>query len=138
MNDKIEGEWLILWPNGQVKQRLSFHEGLLDGPCYTYFPNGAKSGFYPMKAGHKNGKVEEYSASGNLISVNTYLENVPDGPVIFNNYQVGFSREFSYVNDTAEGRHIEKWMNGMPKEESYFVKGNYEGKYSSWYYKWKA
>ena len=57
VNDKIEGEWLILWPNGEVKQRLSFHEGLLDGPCYTYFPNGAKSGFYPMKAGHKNGKV---------------------------------------------------------------------------------
>lgn len=133
VNDKIEGEWLILWPNGAVKQRLSFHEGLLDGPCYTYFPNGAKSGNYPMKAGHKNGKVEEYSASGNFVSVNTYTDNVLDGPVVFNNYEDRFSREFNYVNDTAEGRHIEKWMNGLPKQESNFVNGNYDGKYLAWY-----
>ena len=133
INDKIEGEWLILWPNGSVKQRLSFREGLIDGPCDTYYPNGAKSGFYPMKAGYKNGKVEEYTASGNLVSVNAYTDNVPNGPVIFNNYQAGFSREFSYVRDTVEGLYIEKWMNGMPKQKSNFVKGYYEGKYSTWY-----
>jgi antitoxin component YwqK of YwqJK toxin-antitoxin module/Tfp pilus assembly protein PilF len=133
IHDKIEGEWLILWPNGAVRQRLSFHDGLLDGPCYTYYSNGAESGFYPMKAGHKNGKAEEYTASGNLISENVYIDNVLNGPGVFNNYQTGFSREFSYVNDTLEGRKIEKWMNGTPKQESHFVKGDYEGKYSTWY-----
>jgi uncharacterized protein len=133
VNDKIEGEWLILWPNGAVRQKLSFHDGLLDGPCYTYFPSGAKSGFYPMKAGHKNGKVEEYTASGNLVSENVYTDNVLNGPGVFNNYEAGFSRRFSYVRDTVEGPQIEKWMNGMPKQESNFVKGDYEGKYSTWY-----
>jgi uncharacterized protein len=133
VNDKIEGEWLILWPNGAIKQRLAFHEGLLDGPCYTYFPNGARSGVYPMKAGHKNGNVEAYSASGNLVSVNAYVDDAMNGPVIFNNYQDRFSRNFSYLNDTAEGPHAEKWMNGMPKQECNFVKGKYEGKVSTWY-----
>ena len=133
INDKIEGEWLIFWPNGAVKQRLSFHDGLLDGPCFTYYPNGTKSGFYPMKAGRKNGKVEEYTASGNLVSENVYTDNVLNGPGVFNNYQAGFSREFSYVNDTVEGRQIEKWMNGMPKQECNFVKGDYDGKYSTWF-----
>jgi antitoxin component YwqK of YwqJK toxin-antitoxin module/tetratricopeptide (TPR) repeat protein len=133
VNDKIEGEWLILWPNGAVKQRLSFHDGLLDGECYTYYPNGAKSGFYPMKAGHKNGKVEEYTASGNLISVNSYSDDVLNGPVVFNDFGTGFTRVFSYTKDTIEGRHTETWMNGMPKQESKYVKGNYEGKFSTWY-----
>jgi antitoxin component YwqK of YwqJK toxin-antitoxin module/Tfp pilus assembly protein PilF len=133
INDKIEGEWLIFWPNGAVKQRLTFHDGLLDGPCYTFYPNGSKSGFYPMKAGYKNGKVEEYTASGNLVSENIYTNNVLNGPGVFNNYQVGFSREYNYVNDTAEGPQNEKWMNGMPKQESHLVKGDYEGKLSTWY-----
>jgi uncharacterized protein len=133
VNDKIEGEWLILWPNGAVKQRLLFHDGLLDGPCYTFFPNGSKSGFYPMKAGIKNGKVEEYTASGNIVSENTYKENVQNGPGVFNNYQAGFTREFNFENDTMEGPHAEKWMNGMPKEESYLVNGDFEGKFSTWY-----
>ncbi len=122
LNDKIEGEWLIFWPNGSVKQKLSFHNGLLDGPCYTFYPNGAKSGFYPMKAGKKNGKTEGYSASGNLVSANTYENDVLNGPAVFNNYEAGFTREFNYVNDTLEGAHIEKWMNGMPKEESRLCK----------------
>ncbi len=47
--------------------------------------------------------------------------------------RTGFTREFNYVRDTVEGPHIEKWMNGMPKQESNFVKGKYEGKLSTWY-----
>ena len=83
---KLKVSGLILWPNGATKQQLSFHAGLLDGPCYTFYPNGASSGYYPMKAGHKNGEVEEYTASGNLISVNTYTDNVQNGKARFQQF----------------------------------------------------
>ncbi len=132
-NGKIEGEWLILWPNGAIKQQLSFHAGLLDGPSCTFYPNGARSGFYPMKAGHKDGKVEEYTSSGKLISVNTYIDSVQNGKVIFNSFQNQFTREFSYRNDTIEGSYTEKWYNGQPKKTVNYVQGDYEGKYSTWY-----
>jgi uncharacterized protein len=133
VNNEIEGEWLILWPDGAIKQQLAFHAGVIDGPCYTFYPNGARSGYFPMKAGNKNGRVEEYAASGNLISVNTYTDNIENGKAAFNNYENQFTRELSYRNDTVDGRHTEKWLNGLAKQECNYVKGLYDGSYFTWY-----
>jgi uncharacterized protein len=133
VNDKIEGEWLIYWPDGSIKQRLMFHDGLWEGQCLTYFPDGSKSGSYPMHQGRKNGSIEEYTASGNLISINTVSNGMLNGPCVFNDYANGFTRKFDNVLDSAEGRHTETWMNGQPKQESFFHKAKYEGILRTWY-----
>ena len=68
-----------------------------------------------MKAGHKNGDVEEYTASGKPDFSKYLFRQRAEWPGIFNDYQERFTREFSYANDTVEGLHTEKWMNGLPK-----------------------
>lgn len=38
--DDFSGEWIIEWPNGQVKYRALYLQGKCEGDCICYWANG--------------------------------------------------------------------------------------------------
>lgn len=133
VNDKAEGDWLIYWPNGQIKQHIIFVNDIPENQIIYYFPNGEKAGITEVKNGMKNGKFESFSSSGYILQKNIYSDDRANGPGIFYNYSEGYSREFTYVNDSLEGVQTEKWLNGNLKSKCFYKKNLLEGDYHTWY-----
>ena len=132
-NNKREGEFKLFWWDGNLKQHLNYKNDLLDGQNYTFHPNGAKSGIYPRTNGITDGAEEEYDSAKNLISRTQYKNGKAVGKSLFTNYDTGFSREVSWINDKLEGKMVEKWLNGNLKTEAAYVDSLLQGSYKKWY-----
>jgi antitoxin component YwqK of YwqJK toxin-antitoxin module/Tfp pilus assembly protein PilF len=133
VNDKAEGDWYIYWPNGQIKEQIVFVNDIPENQIIYYFPNGEKAGITEVKNGMKNGTVETYSSSGYLLQKNIYSDNKVNGPGIYFNFGEGYSREFTYVNDSLEGVQTEKWLTGNLKSKCFYQNNQLQGDYHTWY-----
>lgn len=133
VSDQPEGEYLLYWSNGKVRQRLNFKNGHLHGICQTYYRDGSREGVYDFSNGNKQGHEYTYTASGLPESHYYYRNDTLEGPgkVIF--YTDGFSREFTYRNGALEGTKSETWLNGSRKLEAAYTAGELNGSFSEWY-----
>ncbi len=133
VNDKAEGNWYIYWPNGQLKQHIVFANDIPENKILYYYPTGAKAGITEVKNGMKDGIAETFSSSGYPVQKNIYSENKANGPGMFYNYNEGYSREFTYLNDSLEGVQTETWLNGNLKSKCFYKNNKLQGEYRTWY-----
>ncbi len=133
ISNKAQGEWLVYWPDGTLKNRLNFTDDLLEGKIQTFHPNGAIDRSYDTKSGKKNGINESYTHSGFLINRNSYTEDNADGPGVYYDYNEGFTRHYNYLKNTLENESTETWLNGNQKQRCSYHTGMLDGAYSSWY-----
>ena len=68
----FSGTIILKHKNEKVSGRTSYQNGILNGPCSTWYDNGQKkyNGFY--KNGEKNGQWFEWSSNGALIINGVY------------------------------------------------------------------
>ncbi len=133
VNGKAQGEWLVYWPDGTLRNHLNFKDDLLDGKIQTFHPNGAVDRSYLTRSGKKAGINESYSHSGLLINRNSYSDDKAEGPGIFNSYKEGFVRKYNYTGDSLENEATETWLNGNQKQRCTYHRGMLEGTFTSWY-----
>jgi len=132
-NDKTEGKWLVFWPNGNLRKQLAFMNDKLEGTSRIFYPNETLETIINYKSGERHGLFEKYSSSGLLTQKNNYVDGLTHGPGVFNNYDDGFSRSYTYVNDTIEKEVKEVWLNGTQKLLGNYNRGIAEGFYATWY-----
>jgi uncharacterized protein len=132
-NNKTEGEWLIYWPDGTIRNRLNFVNDNLEGIIKAFYPNGALEKNYNTKAGERDGSYESYTNSGFITIKNNYSGDMVNGPGVYHDYNEGFKRAFTYINDTLENENFETWLNGNEKQRFSYNRGKIDGTYTSWY-----
>lgn len=132
-NDLREGEFLVFWPNGKIKQKLNYLNDKFDGPNFTYHLNGARSGFYPRKKGIADGVEEEFNSASNLVSRTQYKDGKIEGNAIYVDYAGGFRRDVTYSNNRRSGIMTEKWLNSNKKIEANYVDSLLNGSFRKWY-----
>jgi len=117
-NDRRQGDWYIYETAGVLSQHLIYNaDEELDGVCKTFHPNGQPNGIYPRKKGKQEGTEREFTKNGSPLSSADYKDGNIHGNSVYFNYDKGFSRMIPYVNGKAEGPFIEKWLNGKLKCE---------------------
>ena len=86
LNGKEEGEWLNYWESGRLKDKTTFHEGLLDGAWESYAPDGVLKLKGAYKTDHKVGEWISYFNNGRIKEKQHYKvftqKNVADGMAI--------------------------------------------------------
>src|SRR5579872_2347087 len=75
---KIEGEVVHYDRQGQVAARLTFRQGVLEGPM-TVFAHGKRLAAMTYHEGELEGKATVYDAAGGTQMISTYRRGSPDG-----------------------------------------------------------
>ena len=133
INDKAEGECVDYWSNGNVKNRVNFVNDKLEGTNKVFYLNGNLEKSYITKSGRKEGFFEIYTHSGLISSKNSYSADSANGPGVYNNYNEGFKRIYTYKNGNLEGENTETWLNGNEKQSCLYHNDMANGIYKSWY-----
>lgn len=127
-NDKVNGEAVCYYKNGQKQLEFTFVNGLLNGKFADWYENGQKKseGFYKdnklegetifyhengqkkLKAFYKNGKKEgeaiTYYENGKILSTSSNKNGVLDGPAVEFHRNGKKYKEVTYVNGKANGK----------------------------------
>lgn len=133
VENELEDEWFLYWPDGKVRQHLFFHKGYLNGDIRTFHPNGARDGILPFSNGKKQGLHQEYTSSGNPLVQSGFMGGELDGKKINYYYDDGYRRDVFYTKGKTEGKVLYTWLNGNMKSEVLAKDSLYEGPYHTWY-----
>jgi antitoxin component YwqK of YwqJK toxin-antitoxin module/Tfp pilus assembly protein PilF len=133
VHNNAQGEYLLYWPGGNVKQRLFFDQGMMNGTCYTYHPDSSPEGIYPMRDGLKNGVVTSFTPSGLQESVYTYRNDTIHGKGSVTFFTNGFRRDFTYASGQLNGTETETWLNGVQKLKTNLTNGDLDGEHTTWF-----
>ncbi len=132
-NNQRQGEFLIYWPNCQVKQQLNYKNDNLDGNNYTFHPNGVRAGIFPRKNGVTDGVEEEFNSADQLFSTTPYRNDKMEGTFVFVDYNNGYRREIPYINNKRSGIATEQWLNKNKKLETVYTDSLLNGPFKKWY-----
>ena len=78
-NGKMEGEWVIFWPNGQLQTRSNYKNGEWEGVYVSYWGDGKLWGKGNYKNGAEEGEWISYYDNGQLSSKGSYKNGKREG-----------------------------------------------------------
>lgn len=67
------------YENGQLRKRLPYRAGLIDGLSETWYPNGRQQTRWNYKDNKLDGLCELWDGGGNLLSQTHYKDNKKNG-----------------------------------------------------------
>jgi uncharacterized protein len=117
------------YPNGELKQQLSYKKDVLDGPSVWYFQDGKKMMECTYVAGNIEGKMTRWFYNGNYESEGYYSNNRQNGKSLqyFENGQIQL--EQNYKNDTLNGTFTEYFPGKQIKTKGGYYMGLWDGKW---------
>jgi antitoxin component YwqK of YwqJK toxin-antitoxin module len=71
--DQVDGVYTTFYSTGQAKQRVTYRQGVLNGPATTFFPSGQVEHEFSYSNGEVDGFYRTYSEEGKLLSEYTFL-----------------------------------------------------------------
>ncbi len=121
------GKWIFYFPNGNIEQTGTYTNGKLSGHWKWYFKNGQlrKEEFYIY--GLPDGESVEYSDSGTVIAKGNYIQGEKEGTW---NYDIGDQTETGkYVMGLKDGKWFRYYKsNHELANEGIFLQGSLDGK----------
>ncbi|MDX1651881.1 MAG: hypothetical protein R3277_05280 [Brumimicrobium sp.] len=156
-NGNKDGEWKYYHPNGYIKEREVFDDGVSIDTSYIYFENGLKKVMVTYKDGKvhgdvglyhngilyrtlpytngemKDGVLKDFHPIGSLSLSYNLKEGKADGPFksLYDSGEI--YREGTYKNGDVHGKRVTYYKNGKVSVEEYFVEGKNDGDYISYY-----
>lgn len=114
---KMDGEWTYYHPNGQVKEKSMYKNGIEDGSSEFWWDNGEKHSVSTYKAGLLEGPFEVYTFSGALDTKGSYVKGKLNGPLTLYYDNDKPRLEMVYVNGKINGDAKVYYKNGKPESE---------------------
>ncbi|MGB3525122.1 MAG: hypothetical protein WBB32_04035 [Flavobacteriales bacterium] len=154
---KRTGIWEEYHPNGVLKRRQVWNNGVENGPYFTWNTNGTLNDSANVVDGKVQGPYAQYSEMGALIARKTFTDSELTGPartyypcgtltyadVLTNNLTNGFvtvlypdgKKKFTaeYKDDKRVGNSIEYGRNGQPLSDLMNADGKRNGPFTEWY-----
>ena len=156
-DNKRTGVWEEFHPNGKLKRRQVWNDGVENGPYFTWNTNGTLKDSTAVVDGQVQGPYAQYSELGALIARKTFTDseltgpaetfhscgtlyyaemltkNLTNGPVtvLYPDGKKKFTSDFK--DDQRVGRSIEYGRNGRPSSEQMNADGKRNGPFTDWY-----
>ncbi len=111
------GEWISRRPDGTIKTRVSYANGLKDGVSYLYYDDGKTIQLQmPYAAGQRQGTSIKYFENGSLYAETSYDRDILHGPRItyYRNGEV--KSRISYQYGLTGSDLVEYYQSGKQKE----------------------
>jgi uncharacterized protein len=165
MNDSLHshvikngnGTKTLYFPNGKLKEKYNYKEGLRDGPCEDWSINGYILLKGSFKQERKDGEWNYYYYTGDLEKTSNYKNGVLEGAYTYyydnkvvnvsGNYQLGKKegkwtwytnkgtkdQEGSFVNNLQDGAWVYYYPTGQVSYNAFYKEGKKEGKWEYFY-----
>ncbi len=100
---QIEGEKLIFYPDGRLKDRTYYKKGMIQDSSIVYTKLGIIESFYPVKDEKIDGPIIHYDISGAISSTIPFKNEKVEGVkrAYYSNGKLSY--ELPYVNGLAHG-----------------------------------
>lgn len=120
------------WSNGQVKQLITFANGLLDGPTIKWLENGQKVEVNPFNRGILHGLATKWHKNGQKLGEGNFVYGENDGTWLtwYENGQLKLKA--NYKLGKQEGIWTSYYRNGQKEEEANYINGKEEGTLTRW------
>jgi len=115
-NDKRDGEWYKKGDGNDVHYQFWDMDSLISEYADLYYPNGQLKEKISYKEGLKDGKFTGYYESGATKYKKKYTEDKPDGKWQF--YTAGGDKNEEQIY--AEGKKVEEWFRIDEKGDTYY------------------
>ncbi len=127
-NRPFTGTVLSYHPNGKVKEKINFVDGVRSGKYTRYYDNGKIEWTSEMKNGEDNGKHVSYRRDGSVKYTQEYVDGLLEGEYItyFENGKVNWKGQEKY--GASFGERIVYFENGNVKEKGNLYYGKWYGK----------
>ncbi|MDB5258472.1 MAG: hypothetical protein JWM14_3167 [Chitinophagaceae bacterium] len=133
VNGEIEGEVIVYYENGNIKQKKHYEKGKLKGDYYEYLENNALYAVTPYAEGAANGPCVIY----HTIGTKKYDYTQKDGKIngILKEYSLDEKLlvESNYVESVLEGPYKTYYRNGQMRIDAVNKKGEYEGSWTKYF-----
>lgn len=115
--------WTYYDELGVLISRESYKNGLKNGTCYIYFPDGSVSEEKNWKNGKEHGPFRQYIEGKKLRGSGQYNEGKREGKFAYYYPNGTEAAAGIYKNDTKEGVWIYKKIDGTVTDKEVYVKG---------------
>jgi len=121
------------WENGNVRSKLQYQDGKLNGLCKWYYSSGTQSmeAYYTMDT--LNGETTRWHENGNLMEKSNYKDNQYDGIVEEYNVAGVLVRRAIYSDGALDGMYYQWYDDGKPFIEGEYLKGMMHGSWVMYY-----
>ncbi len=125
--NKPDGTFTQFFPNGQLKQQMTFVKGVQEGEQVRFFSNGLPELRRNFLNGKLNGKSEAYYQNGNPKFDGQFLNGYPEGPILAW-YSNGKRKvQGFYHKQKKSGPWVAFYDSGAKKSEGSYSGGNLDG-----------
>jgi len=125
LNDKYDGNFILYYENGQISLKKRYKNGVLEGESISYYENGQLKEKSNYINGIKWGMYESYFVDGNI----KIKYNIVDTLRVTSSGSV----DYSYISSLYDGKKVEYFENGSPKEITNHKDGKKIGRHQMWY-----
>jgi antitoxin component YwqK of YwqJK toxin-antitoxin module len=133
VDDKPDGDYEALWPNGKIKVRYHYSQGLFQGKQEEFYQTGARRLSCCFEEGNLIGVMEEWYLAGQKKKLASYKNGLIDG-VSYEWYEDGAKKcEQCFVLGEEDGLQSGFWPNGNKEFEENFSQGKPHGSFQKWH-----
>lgn len=127
-NGLKDGKWIYYYPDGKKEQEGKFKENVLNGSWVWYYSNGQiKKTEQFNRKGLLEGELIEYDSLGNEITKGEYYNGLQEGSWF---YHVGDFKEVgSFIGGAKDGQWIHYYQNGKIAFRGNYSDGEAKGKH---------
>ncbi|MBO5284893.1 MAG: toxin-antitoxin system YwqK family antitoxin [Alphaproteobacteria bacterium] len=129
----VTGIAKLYYDDGQLRSKINFKDGKLDGVWEGYFRDGKLQITANFKDGEADGVWRGYSSNGQLEKEGSYKNDRLDGveKKYYENGQLKW--DGNYKNDKRDGAWKWYYENGQLKEEGNYINGGRDGVWKQYY-----
>lgn len=97
-----DGEFVNLFPNGQIETKWTMSKGKIEGTKYEYYLSGQQKTICNHKQGLEDGVTKDWYENGKIQREGMYINDKKNG--LWKHYDAnGNYTERTYINDSLEG-----------------------------------
>lgn len=130
--EEVEGPVKIYHPNGKLRETGTYKAGKRNGYFESWYENGNREAEAMLENDAYHGTYREYNEKGELIMSGSYKNNAEDG--VWQFFENGkMLREGSISNKQEDGLWKYYDEEGNLKQSGYYLKGERNGEWTSFY-----
>jgi len=117
------GDWIYYYPNGTIREKITYDKGKTDGINTLYYENGNKKNESVYEKGIRNGPYKEYYLNGQLKILGNYINGSLEGLCKYYGQQGQLIGKYCYNNDKLNGKYLVYSVEGTKSHEYSYDNG---------------
>jgi antitoxin component YwqK of YwqJK toxin-antitoxin module len=126
----LNGPCTTFYPNGNIERDEFYHNGNLDGCTLSYYPSGRFREIINHRAGKLNGPNIHFLPDGEVYIKQNFRKGNPHGT--FRSFRKGFEREENWDHGRQQGLSKVWYEDGTLQSHGYYWQHGCIGEHRNW------